>query len=102
MPNDHVRITAPLFERFISRLLYYPTFYPTLPALIRRLQIQTQRMAPLSLVSPPAVSLKAAASTQDIGVHAAVECRDRPHDRVPQPNDSATLDTGIYYGVCRD
>jgi pimeloyl-ACP methyl ester carboxylesterase len=96
MPDDRVRITAPLFEGIIGRLLYYPTYYPTLPAFIRRIHDgETQGVAPLL------VALKAAASTQDIGVHAAVECRDRPHYRDPLPNDAGTSDA-ILYGMCRD
>jgi hypothetical protein len=83
MPDDRVRITPPLFEGIVSRLLYYPTYYPALPTFIRRLHDgETQGVAPLL------VALKAAASTQDIGVHAAVECRDRPHFRDPPPRDA--------------
>jgi pimeloyl-ACP methyl ester carboxylesterase len=100
MPDDHVQITAPLFERFIGLLLDYPTSYPTLPAFIRRIHdVETQGVVP---VSPPAASPQAPASTQDIGVHAAVECRDRPHYRDPLPKDAGTLDKQIYYDVCRD
>jgi pimeloyl-ACP methyl ester carboxylesterase len=78
-------------------LLYYPTYYPTLPTFIRRIHdCETQGVAPLL------VALKAAASTQDICVHAAVECRDRPHYRDPLPNDAGTSDDAILYGMCRD
>jgi pimeloyl-ACP methyl ester carboxylesterase len=97
MPDDRVRITAPLFERIVSQLLYYPTYYPTLPTFIRRIHDgETQGVAPLLVV------LKAAASTQDMGVHAAVECRDRPHFRDPLPSDAGTSDYGTLHGMCRD
>jgi pimeloyl-ACP methyl ester carboxylesterase len=97
MPDDRVRITAPLFETIVSRLLYYPTYYPTLPEFIRRIHDgEAHGVAPLLL------ALKAAASTEDTGVHAAVECRDRPHYRDPQPNGADALDGQLFYGVCRD
>jgi pimeloyl-ACP methyl ester carboxylesterase len=97
IPDDRVRITPPLFEGIISRLLYYPTYYPTLPTFIRRIHDgETQGVAPLL------VALKAAASTQDIGVHAAVECRDRPHFRDPLPSNAGTSDYGTLHGMCRD
>jgi pimeloyl-ACP methyl ester carboxylesterase len=97
MPDDHVRITAPLFAWIIGQLLYYPTYYPTLPTFIRRIHDgETQGVAPLL------VALKSAASTQDVGVHAAVECRDRPHYRDPLPHDADALDGRLYYGVCHD
>jgi pimeloyl-ACP methyl ester carboxylesterase len=96
MPDDRVQITVPLFERIVSQLLYYPKYYPTLPTLIRRIHDgETQGVAPLL------VPLKAAASTQDSGVHAAVECRDRPHYRDPLPNDAGKSNE-ILYGMCRD
>jgi pimeloyl-ACP methyl ester carboxylesterase len=97
MPGDHVRITAPLFAWILGQLLYYPTYYPTLPAFIRQTHdAETQSVASLL------VSLKSAASTQDVGVHAAVEGRDRPHYRDPLPHDTGILDGALYYGVCRD
>ncbi len=97
MPNDRVRITAPLFEWIVGQLLYYPIYYPTLPALIQRIHDgDTQGLAALL------VALKAAASTEDIGAHAAVECRDRPHYRDTLPNGAVMSDGRLYYSVCRD
>ncbi len=97
MPDDRVQITVPLFERIVSQLLYYPKYYPTLPTLIRRIHDgETQGVAPLL------VALKAAAATLDVGVHAAVECRDRPHYRDPLPNDADTSDENIVCGMSRD
>jgi pimeloyl-ACP methyl ester carboxylesterase len=97
MPDDHVRVTAPLFAGIISQFLYYPIYYPALPTFIQRIHDgETQGVAPLL------VALKAAASTRDLGVHAAVECRDRPHYRDPLPNNAGTSDNQIHYGVCRD
>jgi pimeloyl-ACP methyl ester carboxylesterase len=97
MPDDRVQVTASLFEWIVSQLLYYPTYYSALPAFIRRMHDrETQGVAPLL------VALKAAASTEDIGVHAAVECADRPHYRGPLPNNTSILDGQFYYGLCRD
>lgn len=97
MPNDSVRITASLFKEIATRLLYYPTYYPTLPAFIRRVHDgETQGVASLL------VALKAAASTQNIGAHVAVECRDRPHYREPRPNGAGISDDPLNHGVCRD
>ena len=78
-------------------MLYYPTYYPTLPTFIRRIHDdETQGVAPLL------VALKAAAATLDVGVHAAVECRDRPHYRDPLPNDADISDENILCGMSRD
>ena len=97
MPDDQVRITAPLFEAVVSRMLYYPTYYPKLPAFIRQIHNrETQGLTPLL------VAMKSAASTQDLGVAAAVECRDRPRYRDLLAPDAATLDRQILYVVCPD
>jgi pimeloyl-ACP methyl ester carboxylesterase len=95
MSDDRIRITAPLFETIVSRLLYYPTYYPMLPGFIRRVHDgETQGLAPLL------VALGAEAATLDYGVNVAVECRDRPHYRDPLPSDAGSADGKVRYGVC--
>jgi pimeloyl-ACP methyl ester carboxylesterase len=97
MPGNRVQITAPLFQWIVSQSLYYRTYYPILPTFIRRIHDgEPEGVAPLL------VALKAGASTQDIGVHAAVECRDRPHYRDRLPNGASILDGQLYYRVCPD
>jgi len=34
LPDDRVSLTSTLFETLVSRLIYYPTAYPSLPRLI--------------------------------------------------------------------
>ncbi len=81
MPDDHVRITAPLFAAIISQLLYYPIYYSALPAFIQRIHDrETQGVAPLL------VALKARPRRREtsactplwnagIGLTIAIHCR---------------------------
>jgi pimeloyl-ACP methyl ester carboxylesterase len=94
-PDDQVLITAPLFEILVSRLLYFPTAYPTLPRIIQSVHDGDAR-ALGSLVA----SEMAAATMENRATNAAVECRDRPHFRNPLPSGANVLDRTQLYGVC--
>jgi pimeloyl-ACP methyl ester carboxylesterase len=94
-PDDQVRITAPLFEVLVSRLLYFPTAYPTLPRIIQSVHDGDARG-----LGGLVASEMAAATMQNRATHAAVECRDRPHFRNPLPAGAHTLDRIQLYGVC--
>ncbi len=94
-PRDQVRITAPLFEALVSRLLYFPPAYPTLPRIIQSVHDGDARG-----LGTVVASELAAAMTQNRATHAAVECRDRPHFRNPLPAGASALDRVQLYGLC--
>jgi len=94
-PDDQVRMTAPLFEVLVSRLLYFPTAYPTLPRVIQSVHDGDARGLGGLIASE-----LAAATTANRATNAAVECRDRPHLRNPLPAGAEALDRMQLYGVC--
>jgi pimeloyl-ACP methyl ester carboxylesterase len=94
-PHDQVRITAPLLEVLVSRLLYFPTAYPALPRIIQSVHDGDARGLGALVASE-----MAAATTENRATHAAVECRDRPHFRNPLPAAANVLDRIQLYGVC--
>lgn len=94
-PDDQARITAPLFEILVSRLLYFPTAYPALPRIIQSVHDGDARGLG-NLVA----SEMAAAKMENRAANAAVECRDRPHLRNPLPAGANVLDRTQLYGVC--
>jgi len=93
--DDQVRITAPLFEVLVSRLLYFPTAYPRLPRIIQSVHDGDARGLGALVASE-----MAAATTENRATHAAVECRDRPDFRNPLPAGANVLDRTQLYGVC--
>jgi pimeloyl-ACP methyl ester carboxylesterase len=95
LPDDRVRITAALFEALVSRLLYFPSAYPTLPGVIRSIHDGDTRGLEALLTAQ-----LAALATQNVALHAAVECRDRPRFRVPLPTGASMLDRTQLYGIC--
>jgi pimeloyl-ACP methyl ester carboxylesterase len=94
-PGDQARITAPLFEVLVSRLLYFPTAYPSLPRVIQSVHDGDARGLGTLVASEVA-----AAKTGNRATHAAVECRDRPDFRNPLPAGANVLDRTQLYGVC--
>jgi pimeloyl-ACP methyl ester carboxylesterase len=94
-PNNRVRITAALFEALVTRLLYFPAAYPTLPGLIR--SMHEGDVAGLGALLAKQV---ATLETQNYATHAAVECRDRPHFHNSLPDGASMLDRTGLYDVC--
>ena len=94
-PDDRVRITAPLLEVLVSRLLYFPTAYPTLPRIIQSVHDGDARG-----LGDLVASEMAAARMENRAANAAVECRDRPHFRDPLPAGANVLDRTQLYGLC--
>jgi pimeloyl-ACP methyl ester carboxylesterase len=94
-PLDQARITAPLFELLVGRLLYFPTAYPTLPRLIQSVHDGDGRGLGTVIASEVA-----AATAGSRAAHAAVECRDRRHFRASLPPGATALDRMQLYGVC--
>lgn len=94
-PDDQARITASLFEVLVSRLLYFPNAYPTLPRIIQSVHDGDARGLG-NLVA----SEMAAARMENRATNAAVECRDRPHFRNALPAGPNVLDRIQLYGVC--
>jgi pimeloyl-ACP methyl ester carboxylesterase len=94
-PYDQVRITAFLFESLVSRLLYFPNFYPALPRIIQSIHDGDARG-----LGPILAAQLAVLATQSYATHAAVECRDRRHFRGALPDDASVLDRAQLYGVC--
>ena len=88
-PNDQARITAPLFEILISRLLYFPTAYPTLPRIIQSVHDGDARGLGNLIASE-----MAAATMENRATNAAVECRDRPHFRNSLPAPTSPTSAG--------
>ncbi len=93
--SGSMRLTASLFEVLVSNLIYYPPNYPTLPRLIAAVHSGDGRAAGAALAS--VISTLGAGS---LALHAAVECRDRPHYRDVLPGDAAAMDRIQLYGVC--
>ena len=81
-------LTASLFEALVSNLIYYPPNYPTLPRLIAAVHHGDGQEAGTALAS--VLSILGAGSS---ALHAAVECRDRPHYREALPADASAMDS---------
>ncbi len=88
-------LTASLFEALVSNLIYYPPNYPTLPRLIAAVHHGDGQEAGTALAS--VLSILGAGSS---ALHAAVECRDRPHYREALPADASAMDRMQLYGIC--
>ncbi|MBV9784004.1 MAG: alpha/beta fold hydrolase [Acidisphaera sp.] len=97
-PNDRVRLTSTLFEALISRLIYYPSAYPSLPRLIATVHDRDNQGLGTVLASARA----AVAAEVDPATNLAVECRDRPHYRHPLPAGASVLDRLQPYDRCDD
>jgi pimeloyl-ACP methyl ester carboxylesterase len=97
-PDDRVSLTATLFEALVSRLIYYPTAYPSLPRLIATVHDRDSQGIGDVLSS----TLAAMAAELNRSTNLAVECRDRPHYRNPLPADPSVLDLLQPYGLCDD
>ena len=93
--GDDIRLTASLFEALVSNLIYYPVNYPTLPRLIAAVHHGDGAKAGTALAS---VLSGLGAGSADL--HAAVECRDRPHYREALPADASAMDRMQLYGLC--
>ena len=93
--RDPVRLTGSLFEALVGNLVYYPPNYPTLPRLIAAVHRGDGAEAGSALAS--VLSILGAGSA---ALHAAVECRDRPHYREALPGDATAMDRMQLYGVC--
>lgn len=98
LPDDRVRLTSTLFEALVSRLIYYPTAYPSLPRLIVTVHDRDSQGLGKVLASARA----AMAAEVNRATYLAVECRDRPHYRDPLPAGASVLDRLQPYGVCNE
>ncbi|MGA8401908.1 MAG: alpha/beta fold hydrolase, partial [Stellaceae bacterium] len=97
-PDDRVSLTSTLFEALVSRLIYYPSAYPSLPRLIAT--VHDRDSQGLGKVLASAYAAMAAAVNPSTNL--AVECRDRPHYRTSLPADASVLDRLQPYGLCDD
>ena len=97
-PDDRVSLTSTLFEALVSRLIYYPTAYPSLPRLIASVHDRDSQGLGKALAS----ALAALAAEVNRSTYLAVECRDRPHYRDPLPAGASVLDRLQPYGLCDD
>ncbi len=93
--SGKARLTASLFEALVSNLIYYPPNYPTLPRLIAAVHQGDGAEAGTALAS--VISGLGAGSA---ALHAALECRDRPHYREALPGDATAMDRMQLYGIC--
>jgi pimeloyl-ACP methyl ester carboxylesterase len=95
------RLTAPLFEFVIDRLIYYANFYPGLPRLIASVHD-----GDTTIFAHAMASLLAEASNPETGIdfsaNVAVQCRDRPRFREPLSATANVLDRTSLYDVCQD
>jgi pimeloyl-ACP methyl ester carboxylesterase len=98
VPDDRVSLTSTLFETGVSRLIYYPTAYPSLPRLIATVHDRDSQGLGKVLSS----ALAAMAAEVNRSTYLAVECRDRPHYRDPLPAGPSVLDRLQPYGLCDD
>jgi len=98
IPDNRVSVTSTLFEALVSRLIYYPSAYPSLPRLIAT--VHDRKSEGLGKVLASAYA--AAAAEVNPSTNLAVECRDRPHYRDPLPAGASVLDRMQPYGLCDD
>src|SRR5947209_1230616 len=80
-------LTTTVFEAVVGNLLYYPRNYPSLPRLI--VAVHGGDTSGLGSITE-AMVMEAAAS--DVANQTAVECRDRPHLRMPLAKDATPFD----------
>jgi pimeloyl-ACP methyl ester carboxylesterase len=97
-PDDRVSLTSTLFEALVSRLIYYPTAYPSLPRLIATVHDRDSQGLGKVLAS----AFAAMAAEVNRSTYLAVECRDRPHYRDPLPAGASVLDRVQPYALCDD
>lgn len=97
-PDDRVNLTSTLFEALVSRLIYYPSAYPSLPRLIASVHDRDSQGLGKVLASARA----AMATEVDRATNLAVECRDRPHYRDSLPAGASVLDRLQPYDLCGD
>ena len=97
-PDDRMNLTSTLFEGLVSRLIYYPTAYPSLPRLIATVHERDSQELGKVLASAYA----AMAAEVNRPTNLAVECRDRPHYRDPLPAGASVLDRLQPYDLCAD
>ena len=97
-PDDRVSLTSTLFEALVSRLIYYPSDYPSLPHLIATVHDRDGQGLGKVLAS----ARVAMAAAVNPSTNLAVECRDRPHYRDPLPAGASVLDRLLPYGLCDD
>src|SRR5262249_48916602 len=98
LPDDRVSLTSTLFAVLVSRLIYYPTAYPSLPSLIVTVHERDSQGLGKMLATSRAVM----AAAVNRSTYLAVECRDRPHYRDPLPAGASVLDRLLPYGLCDD
>ncbi len=97
-PDERVSLTSTLFEALVSRLIYYPSAYPSLPRLIATVHDRDSQGPGKVLAS----ALAAMAAEVNQSTNLAVECRDRPHYRNPLPAGASVYDRLQPYGLCDD
>lgn len=96
-PDNRVMLTTTLFEAVVGNLIYYPRNYPSLPRLIAA--VHDGDTSGLGSIME-AMVMEAAGS--DIADQTAVECRDRPHLRMPLANDASPFDKLHAFGICAE
>jgi pimeloyl-ACP methyl ester carboxylesterase len=96
--DNQVSLTSTLFEVLVSRLIYYPTAYPSLLHVIATVHDRDNQGLGKVLASAYA----AMAAEVNRSTNLAVECRDRPHYRDPLPAGASVLDRLQPYGLCDD
>lgn len=94
-PGNRVMLTAPLFELIVGNLIYYPRNYPGLPRLIAA--VHDDDTNGLSAVI---TTLAMESAAFDIADQTAVECRDRPHLRMPPVGDAGPSEKVRWFGIC--
>ena len=90
-------LTTTLFGAVVGNLLYYPRNYPSLPRLIAA--VHDGDTTGLGSIME-AVVMEAAAS--DIADQTAVECRDRPHLRMPLAKNASPFEFVHAFGICAE
>jgi len=98
LPDDRASLTSTLLEALVSRLIYYPTAYPSLPRLIATVHDRDSQGLGKFLAS----ALAAMAAEVNRSTNLAVECRDRPDFRDPLSESPSILDRLQPYGLCDD
>jgi pimeloyl-ACP methyl ester carboxylesterase len=96
-PDNRVMLTTTLFGAVVGNLIYYPRNYPGLPRLIAA--VHDGDTSGLGSIME-AMVMEAAGS--DIADQTAVECRDRPHLRMPLAKDASPFDNVHAFGICAE
>ena len=97
VPDDHLRLTSPLFEEVVGRLVYDPSNYEALPGLIAA--TRDGDMAPLTRALAGMIAEAKRAGNEAAFV--AVECRDTPRWRMAASGGESPLDLALLPpGVC--